>query len=1046
MFRLLPRGAVALALVMLAVLGTGASAQTLADYPLVDHPAGVHVVTMGPDGAQCDQAEEAELADQLSARRAGVRLTTVRSTNPAGSTRFRILLRATDQLLADPLALLAFRRAAARWERIIQSDITTVIDVDYGRTRFGETEERPNVLGSASSAIRRTSLTVGAFVDLLKGQTADAQLIALYDAIPVPTPSTLRDGFGAPVNLSTALIGTIPLQAYGLLPAELNPDPAANPFRQVPNIWFNSAFSFDFDPRDGVNPTQTDFEGVVTHEIGHTLGFVSIIGSPEAPQFLPWDLFRVRPDAVTANENLGDGQGWEVAERVVTPGPVETEVIATVEGVQFFSAVQVFFDGRQLYETSTGDPRGENGDGSQASHWRDDRRRSPEFGPQRKIGIMDPNLGRGERDTISDADIRFLEVLGFAVDYDPPTAEARYALNGRELDTETTVLFERDFLLGTDPGEGSTATLTVRNADPSTDLAYEVEFVRDRVAGGDAPPVSVSVTLANAAGTVAPGASAQVDVAFSASSPALVYGHLLLRSNDPSQYVVRLPVVFSVGGAAFPSLQASALSLEAVAETQRLLAVEARNPSGLGGLEYVRILEPALSTGAPGLAEPPAPARVADPVSAALDVSAGPVAAASRAAGGAAPAVRASVALPGATFPFAITELGDGRLLVSDVDLASNATARTRGLYLVEADLSAVTRLPAPDASDYLTGLAYDDRTGNVWIAEFFSGRLREAFFSGAELLFTGTEIALGFAPVSLSYSAELDALVVTPNRTDEVYAFHRTGRPVVGYPVRLPQAQASSITSQSFREGVLEINGAANEMRQYDQFGRDFEGSTALTFSAGGPELMGANRFLGYVRSRVDYDGRAFYLLDRASADADFFVTEVDPPDFPERVGTVLDAAEAGAGSGTAPRGSAFTLNVEVDTRGRADEPISDVLAYLVNDPQNPIVRIPVDLSVRAVDAEGSAAREPFILDGAAPNPTRGRSAVRFRLGAPAEVTAEVYNVLGQRVAVLARDEPLAAGPHSLALDTSGLAAGTYLVRVRAGEHAGTGTLTVVR
>ena len=162
--------------------------------------------------------------------------------------------------------------------------------------------------------------------------------------------------------------------------------------------------------------------------------------------------------------------------------------------------------------------------------------------------------------------------------------------------------------------------------------------------------------------------------------------------------------------------------------------------------------------------------------------------------------------------------------------------------------------------------------------------------------------------------------------------------------------------------------------------------------------------------------------------------------------MGTVLDAAAARAGSGVVSRNGSFTLPLEVDTRGRAAEGVSEVLAYLVNNPQDPIVRIPVDLSVRAVASEDDAARAAFVFVGAVPNPARQSSAVRFRLGEPAEVTAEVYTVLGQRVVVLAQDRPLAAGPHDLALDTSGLAAGTYLVRVRAGEHAGTRMLTVVR
>ncbi|MEZ5162448.1 MAG: NF038122 family metalloprotease [Fimbriimonadaceae bacterium] len=40
-------------------------------------------------------------------------------------------------------------------------------------------------------------------------------------------------------------------------------------------IYFSSAFSWDFDPTNGINTGQYDLVGVATHEIGHALGFTS---------------------------------------------------------------------------------------------------------------------------------------------------------------------------------------------------------------------------------------------------------------------------------------------------------------------------------------------------------------------------------------------------------------------------------------------------------------------------------------------------------------------------------------------------------------------------------------------------------------------------------------------------------------------------------------------------------------------------------------------------------------------------------------------------
>ena len=1040
---------------LLALFAPAASAQgAFAEHPIVHAPSGVHVMTMGPDGTvSCDHAEEAAVAEQMNARRAGVRLTAVNSTNPVGSTDFRIILRATDQLLAEPEALLSFRRAAARWERIIQSEVTTVVDVDYGTDRFGQPYSSPNVLGSTGSAIRATSFNPAAVVSKLKSLTDDPQLTALYDAIPVPTPSTLRGSVSpnVPLNLSTMQAGTIPLQVYGLLPARLTADTPET----VPSIGFNSAFSFDFDPRDGVSSTQIDFEGVVVHEIGHALGFVSVIGSssPNNPVFYPWDLFRVRPDAVQANESLGDGQGWERAERVVTPGPVETRVIATIEGIQFFTAVQVFFDGIELYETSTATGAREGGDGQQASHWRDDRRRSPELGPKRKIGIMDPNSGFGERSVITDADIRLLEVIGFAVDYAPPTAEAQYALDGQVIDTEGQVLITRSYAFdAVGAGETGTGTLTVSNLDPSTALDYEIEYLPGRTVSAGAVPSS-TVTLANNVGTIPPGGSADVTVRYSASGSGLINGTLLLRSNDESQYVVDLPVVFAAGDAAFPTLVSPGLTREVDADARVPVEIAVQNPSALSGVGYLRILEPALSTGAPAFTPDAQARRTSGAEALRPDVAEGESAASATL--GRTQGVRASAELPGATFPFAITELGDGRLLVSDIDLSSGALFRTVGVFLVSQDLGSVTKLSAPFRGDYTTGLAYDEREGTVWFAYWQvdtarQPRLQEATFDGTRFEFTGRQIPLGFRPTSLSYSAELDALFVTPNGEDRVFAYHRDGTLLPGYPRSIPPVSSnqgrSATVSQSFREGVLEVSGFQNELRQHDQFGRDFADATTVVFEPGGAELMGANRFLAYVRSRVDFNDRAFYVLDRADGNSPFFVIDVDPPDFPARVGTVLDAAAPSAASGALPTGGTATLAFELDTRGRAAEEIDEVLAYLINNPAEPIVTLPIDLRVLPVSTEGGA-EAGFEVVGAVPNPVPGTGgAVRVRVARTSELTVEVFNVLGQRVAVLAQDAPMVAGTHDLPLGAGGLAAGTYLVRVQSGEQVGTKTLTVVR
>ncbi|HEX8385434.1 MAG TPA: T9SS type A sorting domain-containing protein, partial [Rubricoccaceae bacterium] len=80
-----------------------------------------------------------------------------------------------------------------------------------------------------------------------------------------------------------------------------------------------------------------------------------------------------------------------------------------------------------------------------------------------------------------------------------------------------------------------------------------------------------------------------------------------------------------------------------------------------------------------------------------------------------------------------------------------------------------------------------------------------------------------------------------------------------------------------------------------------------------------------------------------------------------------------------------------------------------------------------------------------ASPNPTAGASRVRVTLPDAADVTVDVFSVLGQRVARLDAGA-LAAGTHTLSLDAGTWAAGVYVVRLTAGGQAATSRITVTR
>ncbi len=96
-----------------------------------------------------------------------------------------------------------------------------------------------------------------------------------------------------------------------------------------------------------------------------------------------WDLFRLRPGATMGT--LG------TADRILSSG-----------------GAQVFYEGNE-FQLSTGRPDGTSEDGLQPSHWRDDSIVG------QRIGIMDPTIATGVRQTITLNDLTALDLFGYTL-------------------------------------------------------------------------------------------------------------------------------------------------------------------------------------------------------------------------------------------------------------------------------------------------------------------------------------------------------------------------------------------------------------------------------------------------------------------------------------------------------------------------------------------------------------------------------------------------------------------------------------------------------
>ncbi|CAN5854479.1 hypothetical protein BH23ACT11_BH23ACT11_15420 [soil metagenome] len=138
----------------------------------------------------------------------------------------------------------------------------------------------------------------------------------------------------------------------------------------------------------------------------------------------------------------------------------------------------------------------------------------------------------------------------------------------------------------------------------------------------------------------------------------------------------------------------------------------------------------------------------------------------------------------------------------------------------------------------------------------------------------------------------------------------------------------------------------------------------------------------------------------------------------------------------------------VTLTFRGDEVDP-GDYTANLVvktNVAANSTFTVPVTLEVSTeVSGEGGPDARLTTLRGNYPNPFAGSTRIDYFLATPGHVTVEVFTVTGQRVAILA-DGSYPAGDHSLRFDTSDLASGVYIYRLRSGDTVDTRRMTVLR
>jgi hypothetical protein len=156
------------------------------------------------------------------------------------------------------------------------------------------------------------------------------------------------------------------------------------------------------------------------------------------------------------------------------------------------------------------------------------------------------------------------------------------------------------------------------------------------------------------------------------------------------------------------------------------------------------------------------------------------------------------------------------------------------------------------------------------------------------------------------------------------------------------------------------------------------------------------------------------------------------------------------GATSGSIAAGDSATLTARLYGRTAAamllDTAFSGNIAITSNDPSNPTVNIPVNLTVVTDVASGDGTfPETFVLHQNYPNPFNPSTTISFALPRETNMSLKVYNLLGQEVATLVSgvQKP---GEHEVHWNASGFPSGIYFYKLEAGEFVQSRKLVLLK
>lgn len=355
-----------------------------------------------------------------------------------------IVLDADSSFLDSPngaAALLGFQKAANYWNKTITTDVTLRFDVHFdhlgdgilGGTYSNGQDTATKLVYQQLAATKSSALdniavanlrpltaagglgmrvpgSQGGYISTAPGSVYDNN--DSYNNLNLFTNTAVAKGLGIGVDSSNSLF-----QFYN--------DNFGTSFnvKSDADITFSSDFAFDFDPTNGIDTGAYDFVGVAIHEMGHALGFVSgtddydfaaLPGGPGAPL------------SVADAENTAYATTLDLFRYAINgfapDGSRTLQLDPNREAFFSIDADRPFNFNNNAEATDSFFATGEyNGDGSQASHWKDTLAiLDPDgcFTDARQAGIMDPTASNCHNGIVTSNDLAAFDAMGWNIGID----------------------------------------------------------------------------------------------------------------------------------------------------------------------------------------------------------------------------------------------------------------------------------------------------------------------------------------------------------------------------------------------------------------------------------------------------------------------------------------------------------------------------------------------------------------------------------------------------------------------------------------------------